>query len=39
MALSSFQHYFYCLERLGLAERTGRNLLPCLILRIEYSGG
>jgi hypothetical protein len=24
ITLSSFQHYFYCLERLGLVERTGR---------------
>jgi hypothetical protein len=24
MTLSSFQHYFYCLNRLGLVERTGR---------------
>jgi hypothetical protein len=24
MTLSSFQHYFHCLEKLGLVERTGR---------------
>ena len=24
MTLSSFQHYFYCLERLSLVERIGR---------------
>jgi hypothetical protein len=38
MTLSSFQHYFYCLEKLGLVERAW-SLQQFISLSVRRSGG